>query len=296
MKIKQTLTQENSLTLMHYKEPLKSIPKSLGYGYYGAIQVTLDGTQLQCHICGDLYTNLSMHIRMMHKMPLKEYRETYQIARRTALISENFRKKKKDRMFGWWWKLSQAERDRRISKRVKALRKWHKTASARGYKWNVQLETRNKRGTCPDQLIDKIKKMAAKLGRTPHLSDLQKEGGGGRRFAYLYKNTFGSFAEAVKRAGLEPAKKFIYREGKKNKYSDEELLDFISIFWQENQRVPTETDYLRGFVPSPQVYKRRFGSLQKARELAGVWGNMASEWNNDIMGTAVREASVSDGS
>lgn len=282
MKAKTHLDKENSLTLMHYKEPLKSIPKSLGYGYYGAIQITLDGTKLQCHMCGKLFTNVGLHVSNAHKMPVREYREIYQLAKRTALVSETARKSRKDKMFGWWWRLSKAERDRRTKKRLQALRKWHKSAKSRGYTWKTSLETRNKRGTCPDQLIDKIKKMAEKLGRSPRVMDFQNENNGGRRYIYLFKTTFGSFANAVKKAGLEPQKKFIYREGKKNKHTDEELLDFISIFWQENQRVPTETDYLRGFIPSPQVYKRRFGSIHRARELAGVSTQYANSYETTV--------------
>lgn len=63
------------LTLKHYKEPLISIPKSEGFGYFGAISITMDGNKMQCHICGKLYSNVASHARQAHEVNPKQYRE-----------------------------------------------------------------------------------------------------------------------------------------------------------------------------------------------------------------------------
>lgn len=43
-----------NLIYENYKEPLKAIPKSEGFGYYGTLATTADKRLVQCHICGEL--------------------------------------------------------------------------------------------------------------------------------------------------------------------------------------------------------------------------------------------------
>jgi hypothetical protein len=54
-------------------------------------------------------------------------------------------------------------------------------------------------------------------------------------------------------------------------YSDEELLEYLRIFAQENGKVPTATDFRRGLLPSYECYIRRFKTIENARRLAGVY-------------------------
>ena len=129
------------------------------------------------------------------------------------------------------------------------------------------METKNKRGVCPDQLLAKIKEVAEKVGHTPSLVEFI-EVTGTQRFKHLIFKTFGSWKNALKMVNLQPKEK---RMGRYIKYSSEELLEYLVIFAQENLRIPTSTDCRRGLLPDSAVYTRRFGSLPKARELAGVY-------------------------
>ena len=59
--------------------------------------------------------------------------------------------------------------------------------------------------------------------------------------------------------------------GKKHKYSREELLEFIRIYAQENQQVPSATDFRRDFLPEIGAFTRMFGSFENARRESGVY-------------------------
>jgi hypothetical protein len=265
------LNKNNSLTLMHYKEPLSPIPKKFGVGYYGAIQVTLDGEKIQCHMCGGLFTRLNFHLRNVHFVEEADYKTMYQLEKTTALVSEKERERCKIRTMKWMLAMPLAKRREWQRKRLESLKKWLKeNPGGSRKKGDVRLETKNKRGTCPEQLKDKIRKMADKLKRPPRKQDFIDENDGGNRYLYMFKATFGSFNNAVKAAGLKPHERYVYKEGKKTWRSDEELLDALSLFWREQDKIPTETDFRRGFIPDPRIYRKRFGTMQRARELAGI--------------------------
>ena len=90
---------KNWLLFYNYKEPLKEIKN--GYGYYGAILATEDGTKIQCHLCGGLYSELQAHIRMFHSMKVRDYKEKFELAYTTSLISESIRNERKMRTLEW---------------------------------------------------------------------------------------------------------------------------------------------------------------------------------------------------
>lgn len=254
---------EEYLTLKHYKEPLKEVTD--GFGYFGAIQVTIDGEKIQCHICGELFGNLGLHIYHKHEMTVGEYREKFELSRSTALISESCRDKLKQEAIRHFAQFSP-------SKRAEWLEKARKARSERQPK--ERLEAKNKKGTCPDQLLEKVKECADALGRTPTKIEFI-EHCGTSRFVHLIYKTFGSYKKAITMLGLA---EHTARQTPQKKNSDEELLDYLQIFWQENQKIPTETDCKRGLLPDSGVYKRRFGSLPKARQLAGIH-EIPSRWN-----------------
>lgn len=249
------------LTLKHYKMPLREIPKSQGYGYYGALSVTMDGEKLQCHVCGKLFASVSAHARQAHKMTLDQYREKYQIAKTSALVSEIERQRLKDRTLEWLKSLSKKEKEALKSKAIANSR------DRRPEQPLLTLETKNKRGTCPDQLLAKIVEVAEKLGRTPSLAEFITETGG-QRFKHLIFKTFGSWKKAIEMVKLEPKE---HGRGGYKHYSNEQLLEYLTIYAEENRKIPTATDSKRGLIPDYQAYRRRFGTFENARRLAGVY-------------------------
>jgi len=132
-----------------------------------------------------------------------------------------------------------------------------------------KLETKNKRGTCPDQLLQKIKDAKKSLGHTPSKKDFI-DYCGGQRFVHLIYKTFGSWSNGVKMAGMQ--QKEVLKKGKPRKpnYRKEELLEYLRIFYEENGRPPTETDTRRGLIPDSIAYRRIWGGMPAARLAAGI--------------------------
>lgn len=252
---------ESQLTLHNYKEPLSPIEK--GFGYYGTITATIDGMYIQCHLCGNLYKNLGSHIKNAHSMLGKEYKERFELAFMSALVSENYRIESKKRALKWWASLG-AEEQERMKQKASENNSYKRTPQQL-----QQLETKNVRGTCPDQLLEKIKEVAESLGHTPS----KKEFIGAlrsQRYVHLIYKTFGSWTTAVDMAGYMPKEKNHGRGGYRH-YEDEELLAYLAKFAEETGEIPSYSDFYRGLFPSLSVYQHRWGNLENARIAAGVY-------------------------
>lgn len=267
--LQQKLLTEG-LTLKNYKEPLTPIPKKEGYGYYGTIMGTIDGKHIQCHACGKMYSCVQSHAFMAHKLNAKEYKEKYKLSYTTALISEDERETRKNRTIKYLAGLSIAELAER---KRKSRENFQKYLAERGVKpgyphRGISLEDRNKRGTCPDQLLDKIREVAKKLGHTPSRFEFIGETGT-QRYSHLIRKVYGSWTNALKTLDMSP-KQVVYKGVKHKHYSDDELLEYLSIFHQETGKIPTHTDFSRGLLPAYKIYSRRFKTIANARRLAGV--------------------------
>lgn len=268
------LDLENSLTVTHYKEPLLAVPKGKGFGYLGALSISLDRDKMQCHICGKLFRDVGFHTTQKHNISRDEYKEKYQIARSTSLISETLREEKKNRTLLYRASLSKNDAQDLVRKMKEGSDLWHKNNPSQPFE--IRLETKNKRGTCPDQLIAKIQEVANELKKTPSKREFITACGT-QRFVHLIYSTFGSYNAAIERAGLVANQKWTTPVGfSKPRYSDDELLDYLSLVYREEGRIPTETDARRGLIPNTDIYRRRFGSMAKARELAGIQEDIPS--------------------
>lgn len=253
--------KDTHLTISNYKEPLKEVPKADGYGYYGCLLETVDKRFVQCHVCGGLFKSLGFHTKFVHNLPVKEYRQKFQLSPTTALISDDYREVLKQNTLKWLKSLT-AKQKLAFWKAAKLGRESRVTAQPK-----ISLETKNKRGTCPDQLISKILEVKEKMGRTPSLAEFIRETDG-QRYKHLIFATFGSWLNALKIAKLKPKDQVM---GGYRNYSDEELLESLTIFAQENKSIPTATDCKRGFLVPYEVYQRHFGTFENARQLAKVY-------------------------
>ncbi len=257
------------LTVYHYKTPLLAVPEGKGFGYYGALSITKDGDKAQCHRCGQLFRDVGLHARQKHTLPHAEYREEYQLARKTSLISETLKEERKEHTILAMRAMSPAARAAMIRSRIRGYKEWRATLGARAFPFTIRLETKNKRGTCPDQILAKILECATALGHTPDRKEFI-EYCGSQRYIWLMKKTFGSWTEALRRVKLVPRIQQDQTGTRKPRKTNDELLDMLSLFYQENNRIPTEADSRRGWIPDIQIYTRRFGSIKRARELAGL--------------------------
>lgn len=254
----------SDLVYLHYKEPLKKIPKKEGVGYYGTILMSKKMDRIQCHICGELFESLGSHLNRTHGTTAKEYREKYQVARGTALISEAYRLRLKNRMLEWIKNMTPEEKEEYKRKVLAAVRKSNDSRPYRK-KTPLRLEVKNKRGTCPDQLLDKIKRVAKELGRTPGRKEFD-DYFGTHKYQTNILQTFGGWKNAVRMCGFEPYESKKGRAG----YSKEHLLALLRVFYKRKGIIPSTSDFKRGVFPDMNVYLRNFGSIKEARKLAGI--------------------------
>lgn len=248
----------SDLTVIYnYKEPLTKVTS--GFGYFGCLSGTQEQDKLQCHICGELFKDLGMHVVYKHQVERHDYKERFGLARLTKLISPTYKDEKREAFL----KAFDEKKRQKMSKKGhdKALQ----TPSKGGVK--ISLETMNKRGSCPDQIIAKILETEKKLGHVPSLVEFQREDFGQRYWA-LIKRTFKTWNNVLKVARLKkihsPSRFVTHR------YHPEELLEYISIFKQEEGRIPRYSDFSNGMLPAYTTYKSHFGTLEKARQLAHI--------------------------
>lgn len=259
------------LILGPYKEPLKKIKD--GHGYYGALSFTTKGA-IQCHICGDVFDNMGFHVEPAHDITVKEYRRKFGISMNSKLVSEAWRESRKNYMLEYLSNLTSEQRYERTERFIRAARK--RAASVKGKKMsrgtNISDETINVRGICPDQLIAVINDAKEHFGYTPskrEFCEYHKT----QRFIPPIVRTFGSWKKGLKAAGLHPKKR---EQGNHIRYTDDQLLEFLTVFYEEHGTIPTTSDIGRGFLPSWGVYIKHFGSMANARREAGI-----PEWSRE---------------
>lgn len=268
--------ENTMLTLKNYKEPLKKILQKDGYGWYGTIALTTDGKMIQCHKCGDLKASLPMHIIQRHKMDVSDYREAYGLSPTTALISETTRMGLKERELERIKKFTPEQKAEYMRQCKLRLREARKVRTH--YQPKESLESKNKKGTCPDQLLDKIKYVKEQVGHVPSKKEfarfLQTQ-----RFIHLIYKVYGSWEKAIKLCNFKDSEdtrkerqRFVEGgKGRGRAYEEEELLELLRIYTQENQSIPTATDFKRDFLPNLATYTKRFKTIENARQLAGVY-------------------------
>lgn len=261
--------KEQDLILGPYKLPLRK----LKFGYFGAVSITRDGTGIQCHVCGAIKQNLSLHLRL-HGTTVREYREKYGISLNTRLVSESHRNAAITRMLelrekmkreGSYDKIMRLCNEKRIEsmKRAIAAGTWKKHPM-------LKPEDLNKRGICPDQLIELIHDAVRHYGHVPSYAEFMAMHQT-NRFATPFRRTFGGWRQAVERAGYRPRqRRFVTPEQGRIRYDEEELVEILANFYRENGRVPTLSDFKRGFLPQWETYTRRFGTMAEARRRAGI--------------------------
>lgn len=258
------------LILSNYKAPLIKIPEGKGFGYYGALSTTEKGELVECHICGSLVTNIGKHSYHRHKVSPPQYKERFQLARTTSLLSEQERAKRKQIALNIWKRYSPEQRARYKAALVKAR---EESGGGSGHRHKVRLETKNKRGNCPDQILERIKALGQRLGRRPTReefnADTKETSQGGLYFAL--RRTYGSWNNAIKKAGWEVySAKGRLRPDRVRKFTDEQLLELLREFYKREKRSPTKGDCRRGFIPNESHYNKYLGGLPKARQMAGI--------------------------
>ncbi len=107
-------------------------------------------------------------------------------------------------------------------------------------------------------LVQEMKRLGEALGKTPSVRDMEREG---RHSGSTYKREFGSWNEAVKAAGMVPRGA---RSGPVEKFTEEDILSWITGFRERNGRWPKRTDVDEGAPFSYDTVYNRFGGVNEA--------------------------------
>lgn len=253
--------QKEDWVYVDYKEPLR--PNTSGHGFVGVVIKSKDGEYIQSNIDGKFYKKITnAHVKKAGYDLVRDYKEHFGIGWHTPLCGDTTLKLMKEaaerrylntppEVFLAMQKKGQvATREKRINE----ARMGSKTA----------IEHRNKRGTCPDQLLDKIIKLHEKLGVVPSTDDFRAEYG--TKYMGIMYHHFGSWVNAVKLAGFVPRS-----EGKPSyKYSKEELVERLKVFFEKERRSPLTKDFGYGVLPCRATFRKHWGTLNEARLEAGL--------------------------
>lgn len=262
---------DDFLTLKNYKEPLARIPQEKGIGWYGTLAAEVKTGKIQCHLCGDLFDVLPGHIWMTHKMKIREYREMFGLQYTTALVSEQQRMRLKEETLSWLKSMTPEEKEEHKRKLRENGKKY--AMERRGnFQPKKTLEAMNKDGSCPDQTLQQIIDMKNEIGHIPTKGEFV-ELKGSQRFVHLVYKHFGSWKKAIEMCNFASIdeKESVNKGAHVKRYTDEELLEYLRIYTQEYQQVPTASDWKRDLLPTHDTYIRHFGSIEEARQLAGVY-------------------------
>ena len=239
-----------------YKEPLRRVPK--GYGYLGTVAMTENREYIQCHECGDLFKRLNGHTNKVHGLTMPEYRKKYGLSKSTALVGDSERYKLQQYILKETKLRKPGELPKHLKEYAKSIKESGRSFPSRK---DYSLEWRNKRGLCPDQVLEKILDLKVKLGRIPSYDEFSDEYDG--RYLSSIKYLHGSWTEAVKKIG-EKTREDLRR------HSEEDLIAELQDFQKRYNRIPMTSDFNRGMLTNKGTFIRKFGTLNNARIAAGM--------------------------
>jgi hypothetical protein len=116
-----------------------------------------------------------------------------------------------------------------------------------------------------EELLNYLEMFCEENGRFPIAKDFVN----GSKYPSntVYQKRFGSWNNALKLAGLDSREKC----GRSGKYTDEELLIFLNIFYEEQGKVPSRRDFLNNpHYPDYQNYTTHFGNWGNALKMVGL--------------------------
>lgn len=244
-------------TVARFKEPME--PVENGHGFIGAITETTDGEHIQCHICGYFYAKLSAHVRS-HGISSRDYKIKFGLRIRAGLQAPKELQRAQDTYNNFARVLERARQrgTAAAKKRRKEKGEWAKG----GDTWLPQL--RNERGNCKEQTLARIRSLAASNGGVARYNDYEKEYGNTGTVKYW----FGSWSKAVAAAGLQTNNE---RLAVTRQAFVSGALESMSNFFEQHGRTPQTADFKANeTLPSYQYLTRNFGSLNNARQAAGI--------------------------
>ena len=175
--LKYAEAPSGKININKWEPPFVEVKK--GHGFLGVLAEDVKTGELQCHICGKWFPQLSTHITLGHGMEnCDEYKTKFGLFQGTALKSKKLR-------------LIQSRTIRKLQREgrmalgnnlgtspFKKGKKNKYSANRKG--WVKPAENANRYGRCDLQIMTKILALSKKMkGKTPSLVDIKNEYGGG---------------------------------------------------------------------------------------------------------------------
>lgn len=178
-----------SINITKLEPPFMTVEK--GFGFVGVLAVDSKTGEIQCHLCGEWYKQLSSHLHFQHHISADEYKRRFGLFKATALVTMEMREHRSRVML----------ENRRLNKANRHLfSKKHPYIYHR--KGKEPAERQNRAGVCELQVAEKIQSLAKELGKTPALTQIIEKYGGG--FAGIIHNRYGGYIKLVKMLGMKP--------------------------------------------------------------------------------------------
>lgn len=251
----------SDVTVEGYKEPLESVVG--GFGYVGAITQTIDGTKIQCHLCGYFFANLGSHVRSKHRLPLDDYRYRYGLRIKYSLLSP-VEKERAQKRYNNNVRFKQGSLKNLVKAQAAFEKKRQEGWTPGGDQWSSQL--RNEKGMCREQTLAKIRQIAEVNDGVAIFEEFVKTFGEGQKS--VVQHWFGSWDAAVRAAGADT---YLGRQNKEYKKRRRDTVQRIRDFYAAHGRTPLSSDFNSdNNLPRQNWVSKNFGSLNAARRKAGV--------------------------
>lgn len=214
------------VTMYNYKEPFMAFEapswnSDKGHGFTGVLLHDRNTDTIQCHLCGKWFESLQAHTKKEHGVKPNDYKQLTGLAKRTVLLNEAQRKVLIENGIKYSGNLRPGGKHTEEQK---------EKIRASLIKRGGTMEKKNEEGTCPAQLISRLKKLYEQLGRTPTDSEVT--------FHQTLRKVYGTMEEACRIAEIpyRPSGKTIHT---REKYTKVFCIKFLKDHYEKNHKFPS---------------------------------------------------------
>lgn len=233
-----------------------------GRSIWGGLELDETERKVRCHECGEYFTRLGLHIQKTENLSIRDYKIKHFLAMKRGLIAPVIRVESGKRAAPYLQPINVL---RAKYPDMKKPERQGRRNMAAGGKANIK-------SLCLEQLRTHMAAYIGEYSEIPSGRDFQKyvakRIGSGSGDSYSVQNALARFSktytEFVKWCGFDPVAVF------HPSLSEVELLDLLRSAYVALGRPLRYGDFRAPLLVDRGVYVRRFGSLRKAFESAGL--------------------------
>lgn len=241
-------------SIMLYKEKSPYVPSGLSIA--GALEYRKSDDKIKCHECGNWFYSMGAHLVKVHGMTAREYKTKHGLRVKSSLCGERMRKVAIRNITAL--NFARGGTPLTLCREARA----HATESLKKAAFHTKtVEMRNTEGSCQAQIMSKFKTLAAELGRTPSVKDLERNDLNVGKVKYSLN--VATLEQAALLCGLQPNQK---KQRGDVLWPKSLLIASIKAFALTHKRLPSLSDTRRGMTPPYTAILREFGGLQGMRD------------------------------